>query len=576
VAALNEAAAKDVSVDNNAAVLLAQVMELSEFAEKDRATLFKRLGLDTPPKPPGPIQWFSNLVQEQDLDSVTTEPWPPDRFPAVAQWLTAKDRALDQAVEASTRPRCYFPLIRTAPGQSIYDLPLPAQQISREIGRALAARAMLRIHQGKVAEAKEDLLACHRLGRLEGSGPLILDGLLGLAIDNLASRADAALIEFGQLGASDALAYRDELSKLPPLPKIADHVDRGERLLFLGFVTELARSNHSRIEVPVLGPLNLLVESEDADLWDETLKNANREWDRWTAAIRTPIPSERRKRLQKLESQARQLLSEKSDSHKREPNPDKGRFLGPRLAVLLMPDAKSASPEEDQARVRINLVQTGLALAAYHADVGRYPDSLGELVPKYCHEEPRDPFFAKPLQYHRRADGYSLFSVGARSVTDQGNGPDPQPQSGDVVLAIPRQRVPTPSTARHVAEMFVGLAFFLFAPAVLGALLVVGSRLKGRPRPPRWLILAYALVTTTVLAFLAYGDWMLSLPLPGHISLALLAVAALGGAFGLIVSQLCGKPLPIWVVLGHAILVLAAFGAYFWLLYWIRMQPWSP
>ena len=40
----------------------------------------------------------------------------------------------------------------------------------REAARALTARAMLRVDEGKVDEAWDDLLACHRLARLAGQG----------------------------------------------------------------------------------------------------------------------------------------------------------------------------------------------------------------------------------------------------------------------------------------------------------------------------------------------------------------------------------------------------------------------
>jgi hypothetical protein len=573
LAALNEAASKEVTVDNNAAVLLAQIMELSEYSEKERAAFFKRLGLTAPPKSQT-IQWFSNLFKEPDLESVTTEPWPADRFPAVAGWLDAKDRPLNQAVEATRRPRCYLPLIRTAPAQSTYEVPMPAQQITREIARALAARAMLRVEQGKIAEASQDLLACHRLGRLVGTGPIIIDRLLGLDIDDMASRADMALIEFGRLSAADALAYREQLAALPPLPKIANCVDHGERMLFLGFLTELARAGHARMEVPLLGPLNLLLESDDAELWNRTLKSANQEWDHWTVVFRTPNPSERHKRLQKLESEARRLLDDKPESHKKDSVPEKGRYLGRRLAVLMMPDAKNALLQEDRARVRADLVSAGLALAAYHADVGHYPDSLGDLVPKYCREQPLDPFTAKPLRYQRRGEGYSLFSVGARNVTAPGPDPESQTQSDDVVLAIPRER--SRSRSRGVAELLLGLDFLLFAPTVLIALVAVGWRLKGRSRPPAWIILANGLLSTTVLAFLSYAAWELALPLPGLVSLALLAVATLGGAAALVASKLSGKPLPARLGIFHALLVMTAFAAYFWFLYWSRIHHWSP
>jgi hypothetical protein len=53
----------------------------------------------------------------------------------------------------------------------------------REFAYALAARAMLRTGEGRYDDAWQDLLACHRLGRLVARGSFLLYGLVGIASD---------------------------------------------------------------------------------------------------------------------------------------------------------------------------------------------------------------------------------------------------------------------------------------------------------------------------------------------------------------------------------------------------------
>jgi hypothetical protein len=49
-----------------------------------------------------------------------------------------------------------------------------------------------------------------------------------------------------------------------------------------------------------------------------------------------------------------------------------------------------------------------------------YPDSLNSLVPDFLPAVPEDIFNGSPLQYHRRADGYLLYSVGSDRKDDGG------------------------------------------------------------------------------------------------------------------------------------------------------------
>ncbi len=66
-----------------------------------------------------------------------------------------------------------------------------------------------------------------------------------------------------------------------------------------------------------------------------------------------------------------------------------------------------------------------LALEAWHARAGRYPDTLSELVPRLLPEIPADPFDpGEPIKYERRGDSFVLYSIGADADDDAGAPPE--------------------------------------------------------------------------------------------------------------------------------------------------------
>src|SRR5205085_899358 len=102
------------------------------------------------------------------------------------------------AVEATKRPHYFNPLVsrKTKKGPSgLIGALLPSVQKCRELASALTARAMLHLAEGRVDAAWQDLLACHRLGRLVARGGTLIEALVGLAIDAIAVKADLAFLE---------------------------------------------------------------------------------------------------------------------------------------------------------------------------------------------------------------------------------------------------------------------------------------------------------------------------------------------------------------------------------------------
>ncbi len=154
LAALNALASAGVTTENNAAVLLAQAIDPASIDAGQRERFYKILGVEPPKKSDG---LFSDsaafLTNQGDKFAETIDtlvPWSPEKFPPRAKWLTIHERALDLAVEATRRSRCYFAMIRK-PGAEMIMAVLYGVQPSMEIGRALVARAAAaqrRTHRG--------------------------------------------------------------------------------------------------------------------------------------------------------------------------------------------------------------------------------------------------------------------------------------------------------------------------------------------------------------------------------------------------------------------------------------------
>ena len=191
VAALNQRFRAGVTPENNAAVHFWHAMGPSEIGPKYRDEYFKLLGFPPLPEKGDYYVSLDKYAQqgkdtakpaqagEQGRDTYTEQlvpamkrPWSKKEFPVLAGWLAANEKSLELFVTSTKRPRRYDPLIPE--NGSVIAALLPAVQHYREAARALTARAMLHANEGKVDEAWDDLLACHRLARLVGQGATLV------------------------------------------------------------------------------------------------------------------------------------------------------------------------------------------------------------------------------------------------------------------------------------------------------------------------------------------------------------------------------------------------------------------
>jgi hypothetical protein len=465
--ALNKLLSKGVKPADNANVLLWKAMGPHPERATMPAAFFKWMGVPAPPEKGEYYrdldQYVKDLLQVypeeliQDIreqsERAAQRSWTDKQYPYVASWLKANKKPLAVVIEATRRPRYFSPLVsrrnKDDPSCLIAAL-LPGVQKCRELAYALASRAMLRVGQGRNEEAWQDLLALHRLGRLVAQGGTLIEGLVGVAIDNITSQADLAFLARAKLSAKQIKDCLRDLQKLPPMPAVADRVDLGERLMGLDSFMMVIRQGglgqlRGLIGAPGNGPDILEKELRKEVDWDPALLVMNRWYDRMVAAMRLKERAAREKQLEELEKELKNLKAKLADpeSLARMLRADggkakaRGKLLGDALMSMLLPAVRKVQFASDRTEQNQTNLQIAFALGAYRRDKGHYPKELAALVTGYLTQVPPDLFSGKSLIYRRSDDGYLLYSVGMNGKDDGGRSYDDTPPGDDLPVRMP-------------------------------------------------------------------------------------------------------------------------------------------
>ena len=468
-AALNDRLGAGVAPERNANVLLWKALgPTPEGGKRMPAEFFKRLGMDEPPKDGAYFIPLGHFVSDQpkldrsEIDAILDQqiragqrPWAAKDYPRIAAWLEANEKPLALVVEATQRPDYYNPLVsrRTEKNpRSLQNVLLPGVQKCRELAVALTARAMLRVGEGKRDQAWQDLLACHRLGRLIARGGTLIETLVGVAIDTIASYADVVYVANADLTAPRIQDRLKDLQRLPHMPSIADKIDLTERFEHLQFVQFLRRGGEGMLEAatggsasPMPGPDG---ERALAALdWAPVLRDCNCWYDRVSAVMRSNDRAYRNRQLSRIDKDV-------AEQNRRTNGPARlaEMLLGPPgktvskaisksindTMIGLMTDVwgKVADAQDRIEQVQQN-VQVAFALAAYHRDHGDYPAKLDDIAPKYLAAVPDDLFSGKALVYRPTEKGYLFYSVGVNGKDEGGRSFNDDPAGDDLPVSVP-------------------------------------------------------------------------------------------------------------------------------------------
>ncbi len=446
--ALNERLRGKTTADTNAVVLLLKAFGPKPEGRPMHPDVYRWLGT-TPPPDEGDYllkthEYFREEVQGQNQQAfherqseLRNRPWTAADDPKTFDWVTANEKPLAVAAEAARRPHYFHPLVSRTPdgarGSMIGAL-LPLVQKCREIASVLSLRVMMRCGDKKYDVAWADVLTMHRLARLTGQGGTLIESLVGFAIDSIARNSALRLLEAARPTAKQALAWRDELAKLPPFSSLADKVDVSERFTFLDVCQFIRRDGAEALKGLFDGnnrdeAQEVLAASLPRLDWNKALRAGNGWYDRLAAVLRQPARAERVAALQVIDAELKELNRERT-----------ALDLGERLVVMFIPTVSKVSEAADRQEVQFRTEVLAFALAAHFADKKSYPVKLADLVPKYAAAIPGDLYSGKELIYKSSAAGYELYSVGPNGTDDGGHMLQDNPPGDDIGLRMPNEK----------------------------------------------------------------------------------------------------------------------------------------
>jgi hypothetical protein len=470
--ALNTRLRKGATKDNNANVLIWRALgPTPEGGQGMPEEFFKLQGVEAPPEKG---DYFISLgkfidtnlkgdqLKRDDLIErqhriVLNNSWKGDEHPEFAVWLEFNKRPLAVVAEATKRTHYFSPMVprRNEKGESpgLIGSLLPGVQKCRELGTSLIMRAMLRLSEGKVEAAWEDLITAHRLGRHVGSGACLIEALVGYALEALASRGELVFLEHAKLTPKQLEKCVRDLEALPPLPLVSEKLDLCERFVFLDCVMMIDRRGMDYLIVldaagpkeadPVPGGMMKLIN------WDPALRSANENYDRMVKIAREPDRAKRNLQWQEWVGDLKKLKGEAIDYGKilqnvgkgEDPGKVLGKAVGNVLIAMLLPATEKVQVAEDRSTQIHRNLHVAFALARYKADnSGRYPKELSELAPKYLKQVPLDLFSGKALIYRPAEKGYLFYSVGPNGKDDDGKGRDDDPAGDDLPVRMPTMK----------------------------------------------------------------------------------------------------------------------------------------
>lgn len=464
-AALSERMGKGVTPETNANVMIWKALgPKPEGGKGQPAAFFKLMGIEEPPEKGDYFIDLWRFAKEQlsiedreELDELEEQcataarlPWAAKSHPYVADWLKSNEKPLALFVEGMKRPHYFSPMIPASEDGGLISTLLPAIQKCRTTTRALTARSMLRLHEGKTDAAWEDLMTCHRLARHLAKGGTLIEALVGMAIDQIAFKTGIAFLERPELDGKHLSKCLGELRSLALLPELAKSIDGAERFSFLDTVMQVDRHGLNFLkdigDVPeklrvTKGPLEHIN-------WDPGLRNANKMFDRVSAAMRQDTREKRETELDAIEGELKELKKSIKESVDLANvlmgagvTPEyRGEVVGKLLLTYLTPSVRKVQTASDRSEQSHRNQQLAFAIAAYQRDQKSYPRSLADLTPKYLAKIPGDLFSGKEMFYRPNGNGFLIYSVGVNGIDDEGRWYDDEPRGDDPNVRVPAKK----------------------------------------------------------------------------------------------------------------------------------------
>ncbi|MDH4240794.1 MAG: hypothetical protein OEW48_14645, partial [Phycisphaerae bacterium] len=340
----------------------------------------------------------------------------------IGKWLTDNDEVFDLVIAGTQKPYYW----QHYEGEEMLSVLLPYLTEYRKLAFSLRWRSRLHAEQGRYEEAFSDIKTCYRFGRHVKGKLILIEQLVGIAIEAIAvenlrsilseHEIDAAVLatlqkDFEQMLASEDFTMSFEGEKM----FVYDEIQRcftedrfGGGHLYLSRIVDLSDEAE---DVPGIILENL---SSPAG-WGRAVKvlffHPNKQQtreaaDRFYAFCETIA--------QKTPAQIR---AEGIDMEK-----ETMKIVGDNVFLsILTPALERAARIGHRNKTDVEATFAIVALLRYKADKGSYPENLRQLITGgYLRQLPIDLYSGKPLVYRKTGESFILYSFGEDFEDDGG------------------------------------------------------------------------------------------------------------------------------------------------------------
>ena len=363
-------------------------------------------------------------VVDFEIDRAMFRPWSAKQLPPLETWVADNSESLDLIVDATKRPHWF-----SASGSMLNNEPEPLSSMLlvdimafREAARALSLRAMQRIGEDRLDESWQDLLAIHRLACFLGQGNTLVAELVGIAISGIACDATLTLLGQANLTVEQAKQIQSDLLALPNF-SMARALE-GERLWAIDGILRYSKEGLVALQDDTEAAIYKMMDALSID-WNVVLQYSNRIFDQLTAAMACPTRELRITNISQIEADLDQTYQSLLTPSKlvggalsRQVRSD---LLAAQVAAFFMPACQALANAQDRGNTVLDLTRVAAALAVFRAQHGSYPQHLTDLIPGSADSLSSDLYTQRPLIYRQLPDGYLLYSAGENRRDEGGN-----------------------------------------------------------------------------------------------------------------------------------------------------------
>ncbi len=349
--------------------------------------------------------------------------WPADFNDAEVQqfsrWLSENDEALDLLIQGIKKPYYWYvyTLAETDLNKGtnsfipvlIDTIPMDNLSEYRTLARVLNWRCRYKAYQGNAESALKDCVSLVKFGRHQQGKGLLIEQLVGIAVEALAHGSILLIIERVDVPADTLKDIQEKLQDEFSSAQKVVNLD-GEKAFLYDYIQRTFTDDGSGGGRVLARGVPLAVGDWKTGMWR-------------FATLSYPDRREVTRMVDQYYELAGQLLDETPLQLERTDESEKlGEIAGKSFLMKIL------APAHDrivQLVWRVKTMRMGLltvlALARFEKDKGEYPENLSMLVELgYLKDMPRDPYSDGPLVYRKTDDSFILYSFGENLSDDGG------------------------------------------------------------------------------------------------------------------------------------------------------------